>query len=327
MHKLQDISIPMLKYTYTALLSICMISHVSGQRRTDINTSPQKTYASNETDNKYRKNWHTAQLKGRVKTIIQFSYNGPAADTTDPEFDTKEHFRYSNTGNLLERITQKEDAAPDRTTYSYNKDNKWTMMSYESGNGITDFNYYNVFDVNGNLVDEGERYADGSTARRLVSEYDQYRGKIKATITGQVTEFKNRYDKAGLLIEEKEYIKGQLSGTKTWKYDNIGHIIEKTGYAADGGLLSKISTSFNKFHLPDSITIIKKGYADNIQAYHYDAQGHEIRQSTKDHQGDPWQTKWEYSYEFDPQGNWTKLVTYNDSHEVAITIIRKIIYY
>jgi len=316
----------MLKYTYTILLTISMIGHTSAQLRTKTSKeSAQKAFVNNETAEKYRKNWRTERLHGKVKTILEFSYNGPATDTTDPDFDSRASFHFAVNGNLTTQTSQRESAGQSRTTYKYNKDNKWTEMSCESG--INDYTNYNIFDNNGWLIEEGEHYADGSTSNKLVSVYDQSGGVIKTTIAGFVTDFKNTYDKAGLLIAQQAFVKGQLSATNTWKYDSIGHVIEKTQYAADGSLLSKITTTFNKFHLPDSMCIIKKGYADNIQEFRYDSTGHEISQGAKDHKMDVWVPKWTFSYEWDAQGNWTKCIVYDDTQEVVITTIRKIIYY
>ncbi|WP_148230612.1 hypothetical protein [Chitinophaga pinensis] len=318
----------MLKYTYTILLTISTIGHASCQLPAKTrNESPQKAFVSRESADKYRKNWRTERLHGKVKTILQFSYNGPAADTTEPDFEMKESFHFNSTGNLTIQTTQRESAGQSRTSYQYNKDDKWTEMAYESENGVADYTNYNIFDVNGLLIEEGERYGDGSTSRKLVSEYDPSGGLIKTTVTGLVTAFKNTYDKAGLLTTQQEFVKGQLSATNTWKYDSIGHITEKARYAADGSLLSKIVTTFNKFHLPDSLSIVKKGYADNIQAFLYDESGHEISQGAKDPKTGVWLPKWTFSYELDPQGNWTKCIMYDVNHEVMITTIRKIIYY
>ncbi|SFM85059.1 hypothetical protein SAMN05428949_1033 [Chitinophaga sp. YR627] len=318
----------MLKYTCTILLIISMISHACGQLHTNTGSaSAQKAFASNETADKYRKNWRTERLHGKVKTIVEFSYNGPATDTTDPDVDTRASFHFAITGNLIAQTTQREGTAQSHTGYKYNKDNKWTEMSCESEDGVTDYTNYNIFDKNGWLIEEGERYADGSTSNKLVSVYDQSGDVIKTTIAGLVTDFKNTYDKAGLLISRQAFEKGRHSATTTWKYDSVGHIIEKVEYAADGSLLSKTTTAFNKFHLPDSMSIIKKGYNDNIQWFRYDSAGHEISQGQKDPKTAVWVPQWTFSYEWDAQGNWTKCITYNDSKEVVITTIRKIIYY
>jgi hypothetical protein len=305
-----------------------MIGHACGQLRTKTSKeSIQKAFVDNETADKYRKNWRTERLHGKVKTIIQFSYNGPATDTSDPDFDMRASFYFTSTGNLTTATSQRESAGQNRTNYKYNKDNKWTEMSCESEDGINDYTNYNIFDNNGWLIEEGERYADGSTSNKLVSLYDQSGGVIKRTIAGLVTDFKNTYDKAGLLIVQQAFEKGQLSTTSTWKYDSIGHVIEKTQYAANGSLVSKTSTAFNKFHLPDSISIIKKGYADNIQEFRYDSSGLEISQGFKDPKKAVWVPEWTFSYELDTRGNWTKCITYDNNHEVVITTIRKIIYY
>lgn len=316
----------MLKYTYTILLTISMIGQACGQPDTNTSrVSAQKAFVNNETADKYRKNWRTERLYSKVKTILQFSYNGPAADTTDPDFEMRESFHFTSTGNLTTQIIQRESVGLSRTSYKYNKDNKWTEMSCEDD--FADYTNYNIFDSNGWLIEEGERYADGSTSRKLVSVYDQSGGVIKTIITGLVTDFKNTYDKAGLLVAQQAFVKGQLSASSTWKYDSIGHLIEKARYAADGSLLSKTATSFNKFHLPDSMSIIKKGYEDNIQEFRYDSTGHEISQSTKDPKTGVRISKWTFSYELDAQGNWTKCLMYDDNQEVMITTIRKITYY
>lgn len=311
----------MLKYTCTLLLIICGATNSYSQTQTPNTT--KRSFVKNETANKYRKNWHTNHLKGRVKTIIQVYYDGPATDTTTPDVFTKEYFYYDSTGNLTAHVKQEEDSRPDSTTYKYNTDNKWTEMFFYSGNGITDVENYNVFDSKGNLIEEGERYGDQSTNNKLISEYDQYGGKTKSTLSGLVTEFINTYDKDGLLIMQQNIINKEVNGKTTWKYDNVGHIIEEAEYAKDGELLRKVSTRFNKIHLPDSLAIIKKGYSDNVQEYRYDSLGYVISQGNTDPRTKTWLAKWEFSYESDQQGNWTKCITYDSHHAIAGATIRK----
>lgn len=313
----------MLKYTYALLM---VISFVNCQAQTNRHAeSSKRAFAKNEIDSQYRKNWQTNRLKGRIKTIIAFTYNGPATDTTTPDFDTKEYLRYDTRGNLTEQIKENESGAVSRQRYTYNADNMWTVMS--SDDSYNSFENYHVFDSNNNLIEEGERYADGTTSNKVVSEYDQYGGRTKMIVTGLVTQFINSYDKDGLLIVQKSLVNKQLAGTTTLKYDGVGHVIEKEEYAVDGAVLSKVSTSFNTFSLPDSMAIIKKGYRDNIHVFGYDAMGHQISQGAKDPATNIWQTEWTFEYEFDHMGNWTKCIAYDASHDVAITTIRKIIYY
>ncbi|PWV48314.1 hypothetical protein [Chitinophaga sp. S165] len=317
----------MLKYTYTLLLIACSAGIGYSQK---INTAPgtaKRLFIKNEIDNEYRKNWSTNRLKGHVKTIIQFYYNGPATDTTTPEFQTREYMHYDSKGNLTEHIKQEEDARPDRTIYKYNSDNKWTEMSFYSGNGITDYENYNVFDTKGNLIDEGERYGDGSVHHDRVSEYDQYGGRTKATIPGRVTTFLNTYDKEGLLVLQVNLVNKKFDGKTTWKYDKVGHVIEKAEYAKNGELLARTNTRFNKFHLPDSMVIIRKGYAGNTHIFQYDSLGRGISQGMKDPKTDAWLIKWEFSYEVDAHGNWTKCIEYDTLHATTTTTIRIITYY
>lgn len=318
----------MLRFIYPLLLLNCVIGTANAQMQPTVYTgNPKKVFADNENANQYRKNWGTSQLHGRVNSILVFSYVGPAADTITPGYESKEYVHYDATGNLVEDIMEKESAAAIRKTYKYNTDNKWTEMSYSGGNGMNDFDIYHVFDTNGQLIDEGERHPDGTITRRAVSTYDQYGGRTKMTVTGLVTEFVNTYDNDGLLILQQDLINKQPAGKTTWKYDATGHVIEKAAYGKDGTLLMKTNTSFNTFHLPDSISIIKKGYADNIQTFQYDTNGYVISQGYKDTDTNTWQAKWTFSYEFDEQGNWTECIMYDSDQEVALTTIRTITYY
>jgi hypothetical protein len=145
-------------------------------------------------DDAYRNNWKTIGLHGRIKSLTQFTYRTDVKDTTDADYELKEYYSFDASGNTTERIIYNSTIFDSRNVYKYNQENKNIEMANYAEDGSFNFSNYNVFDSLGNLVESGERHANGTVLNKKTYKYDKYNHMIESIINNNTSKFSNIYD-------------------------------------------------------------------------------------------------------------------------------------
>ncbi|WP_455497359.1 hypothetical protein [Coprobacter sp.] len=157
-----------------------------------------------------------------------------------------------------------------------------------------------------------------------------------------------KYSYKGILLQKITFINTKKRETtqSTFKYDENSRLTERTDYPAGikGGIKTQyiydandnlISTKSFKVSTPKNTTIttysngkkqnetILNGKLKTIHTYSYNSNG-DLSKESIDTNGKISTTTYEYTY--DPQGNWTTRIQYNDG-KIKETIQREIEYY
>ena len=178
-------------------------------------------------NSKYENDVTRLNLKGKVKSINEFSYEAiekfgnikRGKRKRKLSWDLDEYIIFDNKGNKIEENKYSSDGNL-KYKYTYKYDNK--------GNKI-EVNYYN---------------SDGSLESKQLYKYDNNGNEIEADYYNPVGSLADKwtykYNEKGNIIEVNNYNSaGSLIGNAIHKYDEKGKRIEANLYISDGRLDSK----------------------------------------------------------------------------------------
>jgi hypothetical protein len=289
--------------------------------------SARRKFIRNETEMSHRKNWSAFELRGRIKSIVEFRYNGLAKDTLTPDYKSKDYLQFDNTGNLSDRFMYDRGVLSNSIHFEYNAAGLWLHSYYYGAEGDMIFRKYHIYDSLGNLLEEGQVNKDRNIVDEIKHTYDQYGGIVRQQAQNGTFEYMNTYDEDGVLVQQQGLFNKIPVGKITWKVDSIGLLIEEKRYDIHDKLVAWKKNSFNNMHLPTLRTIKEEGKPEKIQKMEYDSLGSVIRQaSVNPLNGELSNITWT-SYEYDATGNWVKATVRTAGDVITGTAIRKIIYY
>jgi hypothetical protein len=165
-----------------------------------------------------------------------------------------------------------------------------------------------LYDSKGRRVEQTDLSGPGLLQKTTTWEYDDADSSVKIVFCddeGKVIETKRcKYDSAGRLVSST-FDRGSRSiyGNYRYKYDQNGNVLEHSSYSRDGsGVLSRTRFRYDKLN---NVIHIDYSGIDNTRS-----------ETTT------------YKYEYDQEGNWTKMEQFEESsgHPVK-TYVRSIEYY
>jgi hypothetical protein len=279
-----------------------------------------------KTDDTYRNNWTTMHLNGPVNSIIQFSYQEEVADTTARPYSLREYYLFDTSGNMIERTIYNTDRFDSRNVYRYNKDNKITETHTYAEDGSFLFTTYNVFDAVGNLVEKGERHADGSITRKSTYKFNEQRNIVESESDGKVSKFDSKYDSEGTFIGGKITFDDGNQGRIEFKHDSVGNNVEEGRYLLNGFLIQKKEHVFDSLNLLIKTKITDKDNKVMILEYLHDSHGNFTESYERRTDRGERVKLWGVKYEYDAKGNWTRMITHDAEDKITGVAIRHIRY-
>lgn len=255
-------------------------------------------------EKKPQNHWTSQNLKGRVKTLTEETFNG-----------------VMKFGEF-----QKQDLAYGIIKIFDIKGNMLEDNSYGPNNIIKSYAIFKYDDM-GNQI--GVKFGNNKIKWEIKSSYilDAKGNKIEKNNYGSygemISKSKYKYDSKSNLVEEKIYdTNGSLFNTRTFKYDGRGSLVEEENlglgdskhtykYDSKGNLIESISITTEKFEYKFTYIVDDKGNV--IEETYYTSSENFPHKTT-------------YQYQYDSIGNWIKKDTFNGDIQTG-TIERKIEYY
>lgn len=288
--------------------------------------------------NKKATTWEKDNLKGKVKTFYEISYERDTSENMVKEdlksdsiywkFIAKTASEYDKNGNIIARRWYDEyDYLTGGDTYKYNKkQSKIEWERYNVFNDTENFIVYYIYDNKGNQI------------KKNIYEKEEL-----------VERHTYKYDKKNNLIEYKWFNRdGSLRFLRTYKYDSNGNQIELNWHEIGSPSHNRYTSKYNKkgqkikedldvyskntFVSHDTKWIYKynskgnlikvykywfnKKYKENDYLYEtflykYDTNNNEIERTIYDTNGNL-ERKYTCKYQYDKKGNWTKQTHYVD---------------
>lgn len=322
----------MLKHTY-ALLMLAAACSISGckstppkkEQKIDIH-STRRAYVDKQISSAYKYNLEVSELKGKISRIEQISYEGAATDTSMPGYTSKEYILFDTIGNITERIVFTGKTLDHKVRYTYSPDNLCTGVANYSPEGKLLFTVYQLFDINGHLLETGKRTPGDVTEIEATCKYDQYGGAILETRKGDVYQYENTYSDDGLLTERTVLMADKKKGKISWAFDSIGNMIEQQLIEADDQVYARSTFAHDAKGRTIKSTVFQKGQPEVTQVISYNALGDVVEQANLDVAKNMKYQVVETIYEYDKQNNWVKAVVKKDDGTVQSTVFRKIEY-
>ncbi len=189
------------------------------------------------------------------------------------------------------------------------------------------------YDKKGNLLKESTTNPQSEISNRVEYTYDEknYRKKAKGYVkdTLKVTvDFE--YDENGYLVKEQFLnVEGKLMGKTLYENDKKGNKTEEKRYDQHGKISYRITFLYDNnenkieesYYLKDTILISKS-------IIEYDTFDNPIIIISTNIMDNNSESKINYKYKYDSEGNWIKMTTYrNDELKPLSVVERKIEYY
>jgi hypothetical protein len=238
-----------------------------------------------------------------------------------------EELNYNSSGNLINRISFRNDSAGNITAvigYGPNRKPyvKDSNVYDSSGNVIEELEYSDgklwsfhqfIYDKKGNRIEwDDYNRVENKFHTGLKFRYDDKGNEIEQDDDDQNSRIVMMYDEKGNEIVKTEYEKGCLYKVDSCKYDEENNLLERVSY-------SQGRTSF-----------------ETKEIYKYDKEGNEIQdeyvygpdalKTVITNGGSSILTKLT-TYEYDKKGNWTKQVVHNKGQKKYYVTERTFTYY
>ncbi|SRR6266536_64196 len=215
---------------------------------------------------------NAANLKGKVKTLIESTYSGLVVfgEVEKGTFKNKRTCKYDLYGNIIEESEYNPDIDP---------------------NGRFDYKLISAYDDKGREIECKKYKLDSTFLYKYVYKYDGKSRKIEDNIydpdSSLKTKYIHKYDSKGNQIETDEYkAEGSLNEKDVFKYDNVGNEIEEKRYNADGSLKYKSTEKHgNKSNLIELRTFDATNNDSTKYTFKYDTEGNEIESKIYDSDG------------------------------------------
>ena len=141
------------------------------------------------------------------------------------------------------------------------------------------------------------------------------------------THYNYQVDTNGKVLKEETYHANQLESTIAYTYDKQGDPVEMRYYDAQGNLLQRVESKFNKQHLAErNRTYDKDNKLVNITNKKYNSQGDCIKLQAENKLPQKQKNVATYEYKYDNQGNWIAKTTFINGEPRQI-IERTLSYY
>ncbi len=248
--------------------------------------------------------WDYVNLKGRVKSVTQFTYQ--AVDK-------------------LGKIEKGEKKSFDNFKVKYTSNGYLIKIELYKPNGSLEKKRTYKYDSKGNQIEKKMYNSDGSLDEKVIFYYNS-EGKRTVSKMYSNDDFLlktmyYRYDNKGYLTEKKESNFMEVLTNWTFKYDNKGNLIEKHNH-------SKFYKWTYKYDNKEGIIEQNKysaGKLDWRYTYQYDSNGN-ITERDKYDADENLIEKYTHKFEYDKKENWIKKITYLDG-KPSLIIEREYEYY
>ena len=141
------------------------------------------------------------------------------------------------------------------------------------------------------------------------------------------THYNYQVDTNGKVLKEETYHANQLESTIAYIYDKQGDPVEMRYYDAQGNLLQRVESKFNKQHLAErNRTYDKDNKLVNITNKKYNSQGDCIKLQAENKLPQKQKNVATYEYKYDNRGNWIAKTTFINGEPRQI-IERTLSYY
>ena len=141
------------------------------------------------------------------------------------------------------------------------------------------------------------------------------------------THYNYQVDINGKVLKEETYHANQLESTIAYTYNKQGDPVEMRYYDAQGNLLQRVESKFNKQHLAErNRTYDKDNKLVNITTKKYNSQGDCIKLQAENKLPQKQKNIATYEYKYDNRGNWIAKTTFINGEPRQI-IERTLSYY
>ena len=242
----------------------------------------------------HKKNgWERAQLKGKVKTVvqsgIQVGENGeeiPMNSELFSQFDKK--------GTVV-KMQSKQNGMTIKFVDVYDKDgNMIESASRDDSNTLLSKNVYE-YDEKGNLTKHDVETPDGNIFMSRINVYNEQNQLVERTdcIAGMCQDKTTyKYTPEGKLSEESKFTKDELTSKTVYTYNAKGNMVEKQVFDKDNALKQRVVSAFDK--------------NDNeVEVKYFDKDGNVTKTET-------------YEFVYDKKNNWTKKTMSVNGQRVTI---------
>ncbi len=322
---------------------------VAGYKMAVVNGKPQKDKVIFTSSSKYNENGRILEF---ITSAIEDSLEGEAVKFKA----VKSIYKYNDAGELTGKLDYNPDGSLEDSSF-YKVDAKGSRVDWYTykGNGTEESHTISEYTINGDIVELTE-FVKGKLKGRTSYIYDNNgnqtdeisfdeNGKIRwkevmrYNDKGQLIEvtdykeddaveaqFSYRYDTRGNLGEEGEYYNDTSTRNKrtTTKYDLDGNPIEINHFNYNGRLVNQIKVDNMGLHFTD-ITYRPDGVLKSVIAKKYDDKANLVFEDRFFTQ-DSVRVKYDYKFEYDKEGNWTKNTTSKNKVPIQTTE-RKFEYY
>lgn len=195
-------------------------------------------------------------IKGKVKSIKEttFGVTDTSSSTQQGDKKTKSFYLYNEKGFVTEmKEYLPNDSLDKKYTYSYNENGSMVENVRLSSNLSLEYKETWKFDANENMI-----------------EHSVYSNSDKKNLTLQ-SKTVCKYDEKNHLIQELFYGSNEkLEKSATYRYDDMGNMLEKNNYNADNVISN---TAENSFYFKTDTIRDDKGNIVNLNQYKYNPDG------------------------------------------------------
>ena len=288
-----------------------------------VNAQPDKAYQNNR---------QTYNLKGNVRSIIEFNYKQYVPDSELTYYVTKRYYKFNAAGNCTELTTfLEQESFQGRNVYQYDEAGNNTEIIAYNEDSTLDYKVTYVFDEQGNMIEFSNYGSSGNLKYRDQRTYGPglsfVKHRVGLTPPGSTSTYRYTYDSQGRRTSEDYYTDDEtkLKRRTEWLYS--GDTTRETEYNRFGELSgTKLSVYDKNSRLIESK--INAGYEDMTEThYKYDTFGNILECIVKDSAGVDMRRSCRCEYKYDKTGNWIKRITYKADGTLKSSIERKIGYY
>lgn len=285
---------------------------------------------------KKENDWDKNNLKGKVKSITEISYEAKDRFGKIEKVSRKRKYdiydyqkKFNNEGYLIEK---KEFNSDDRLKFIIKYDDIGNPI--EGNEHISDGSflkrYINIYNDKGVVIEHNNYNSVGKIESKFTFKYDKRGNKIETNeynSDGNIeTKYIYKYDDKGNKVEKKKYnLDGILEKKYIFKYDDKGNLLEETFYSEDLEKITKYDYQYDDI----GNKIISKNYLYENFSYKvvdiYDNKGNEIEAIFYD-EYEVITSHYTYEYEFDEQKNWIKKIEFKNQTPTYL-LEREIVYF
>lgn len=281
-------------------------------------------------NNKYKNNWKTHNLRGRIKSITEFNFKQYVPYSELTNYIREEHFTFDSTGNLVGKsIFAEPQMFHYRYIYQYDKvGNYIECESYERNDSTADVQTYK-FDELDNMI-ETVRHDPNNHLTIRVQYYFDKNGNCIESLEEKPSSLRTKYtytydslNRPLSIMEIRDYGDNKPSSEKTvFRYN--GDSVEKK---LDGIHIKwHYLTVYNKDHQEVFWKNLHPG-EDFVNTTKFDSLGNEIEHKAWKGTTIDDRNSRHYEYVYDDKGNWTKRTLSKLNGKLITSVERKIEYY